>query len=295
MFLFILCLPRATDATGLLDHSLCVVVADESETTRQIIEKLQKKLPTSQVVKSKHLACTKKQNHIYITIGPAALRSLLEKTEDNPILSLFTSSQSYRTILEKVAKHRRNTVTAIFAEPSPSDQLQLISLLYKRDISVAILLSEKNSYLLPLIKTSAAHLNIDLSVEEVLSEKDINLALNRIANASIILAIPDNNIYNAQNIRNILMTTYRHNQAVIGFSSAMVKAGALASTYSDIDDVLTQADNLLNTAAITGHLPEPQFPKYFSVVINDNVARSLNLVIDDSVRTFKRKPGTGTR
>lgn len=277
---------------GSLGPNLCVVVADESETTSQIIEKLQKKLPTAQVVKSNHLACTKKQNPIYIAIGPAALRSLLEKTEDKPILSLFTSNHAYHAIFEKVAKHRRNMVTAIFAEPSPSGQLQLISRLFKRPNNVAVLLSEKNTYLLPLIKTSAAQLNIDLSIEYVSSPKDINLVLNRITNTSAILAVPDNMIYNAENIRNILMTTYRHNQAVIGFSTALVKAGALASTYSDIEDVIEQAADMLNAIAVDGAMPQPQFPKYFSVVINDNVARSLNLVIDNSVRGFKRKPET---
>jgi hypothetical protein len=47
-------------------------------------------------------------------------------------------------------------------------------------------------------------------------------------------------VYNAENFRNILLSTYRHKQGVIGFSSDMVKAGALATTYSEIEDINAQ-------------------------------------------------------
>ena len=53
-----------------------------------------------------------------------------------------------------------------------------------------------------------------------------------------------------------------------------------------------QVDELVNDFVVSGRIPEPQFPKYFSVVINDSVAKSLNLVIDDSVRALSRKPDT---
>ena len=40
----------------------------------------------------------------------------------------------------------------------------------------------------------------------------------------------------------------------------------------------------------TGALPVPQFPRYFRTIVNEGVARSLNLHPDDAVRAFARRP-----
>jgi ABC-type uncharacterized transport system substrate-binding protein len=268
-----------------------IAVADDSETTKHVLEGLRKQFPASQVFTGSSSQVSKTKKTVYIAVGPSALRSLLAHDLDGAIISVFTSSQAYRTILESVSESRRISVTAIYAESSPADQLQLISLLYKRRVGVAVLVSEKNAYLLPALQQGAARANLELIAEPVSSEDNLNRVLDRVARAPVLLAVPDNAIYNAENIRTILVTTYRRNQAVVGFSSALVRAGALASTYSSIGDVIAQVDELIADFAASGRLPEPQFPKYFSVVVNDNVSRSLNLVVDDSVRTLSRTPG----
>ena len=94
-------------------------------------------------------------------------------------------------------------------------------------------------------------------------------------------------IYNPETIRSILITTYRRDQLVIGYAPAVVKAGATATTYATVDDIAAQTDVLLNAFAASGSLPAAQFSTYFQVAINDSVARSLNLVIDDSVRELR--------
>ena len=70
--------------------------------------------------------------------------------------------------------------------------------------------------------------------------EDINRVLNQHRPAEVLLAMPDSAVYNTDNVRNILLSTYRHKQGVIGFSADMVKAGALATTYSEIEDIDAQ-------------------------------------------------------
>lgn len=281
----------AAQAVDMQNHDVRIVIADESEPTKRIVEGLQKRFPSAQVVTDFTAGLPKKRNVIYIAVGPSALRSLLAKDLDGVIVSIFTSSQAYRVILESTPKARVNAVTAIYAEPSPFSQLHLISMLYKRRVRVAVLVSDKTSYLLPTLSLAAVQANVDLTVEHVFADDGLNRVLNRVAHVPVILAIPDSTIYSADNIRTILVTTYRHNQAVVGFSASLVAAGAMASTVSSIEDVLAQTEELLLAFAASGRLPEPQFPKYFDVVINDQVARSINVVIDDSVRRISRKPG----
>ena len=119
-------------------------------------------------------------------------------------------------------------------------------------------------------------------------DEDINRVLNRVAPADVLLAMPDSGVYNTDTIRNILLSTYRHKQGVIGFSADMVKAGALATTYSDIEDIDAQVAEMAHAFARTGELPPPQFPRYFRTIVNDGVARSLDLDVSPAARSFAR-------
>ena len=102
------------------------------------------------------------------------------------------------------------------------------------------------------------------------------------------MLVPDSGLYTSENIRNLLEAAYRRSQAVIGFSAGLVAAGTLAAAYSNIDDTLDQLDELVVSAS-SGRIPEPMYPKYWRVAINEHVARSLNIVVDDTARALGRR------
>jgi ABC-type uncharacterized transport system substrate-binding protein len=97
-------------------------------------------------------------------------------------------------------------------------------------------------------------------------------------------------VYSAENFRNILLSTYRHNQSVIGFSADMVRAGALATTYSNIEHINAHVADIAHDFVLTGELGAPQFPRYFRTAINEGVARSLQVTVSDEARKFGREP-----
>ena len=41
---------------------------------------------------------------------------------------------------------------------------------------------------------------------------------------------------------------------------------------------------------VTGNLPPPQFPRYFRTVVNEGVARSLDVRVTDNARRFANLP-----
>ena len=171
----------------------------------------------------------------------------------------------------------------------PKDQFQLIRAIYKRPVPVAALI-QSSSYIVPILQRAADDANIDLTIETVAPGETIFHALNRLASRPVLLAVPDPSIYNSETLRTLLMATYRREQALVGYSATFVNAGALATTTSDPNQIAAQLKELLRDYAETGRLPSEQFPKYFSVLVNDSVARSLNLIIDDSVRQLARNP-----
>ena len=270
----------AAPATPTQGYRFQIVTGDDSSVTRRIADDLYKRLVPTFAGFRTELA--QRRRMVLVAIGPTALRDAALRPCDCVVIAAFTSSQVWRDVMAQVAPARAATMTAIYAEPAPADQLALISLLYGRPARVAAIVADPRFF--------AASLGGAADLYAFAEGDDINRLLNRIAQTEVLLALPDNAVFNAENIRNILLSTYRHKQAVIGFSSDMVRAGALASTYSDIEDINVQVAETVAQFVATGALPAPQFPRYFQTVINEGVARSLDVTVDSAARSFARRP-----
>jgi ABC-type uncharacterized transport system substrate-binding protein len=288
---------RRLAAFGLAAASLCgtagageiqgfrfqIVTGDDSSVTRRITDDLYKRLVP--VFGSFRTELAQKRRMVYVTIGPVALRNVVSRKCDCVVIAAFTSSQVWRSVTSELPSTRLMAMTAIYAEPAPADQLRLISLLYKRPVRVAAIVSHETGFLKPVLDSAAT-----VEVEDYSDGDDINFALNRVGQAQVLLAMPDRTVYSAENFRNILLSTYRHNQAVIGFSADMVRAGALATTYSNIEHINAQVADMATDFVSTGELAPPQFPRYFRTAINEGLARSLQVSVTEEAKKFGREP-----
>ena len=260
-----------------------IVTGDDSSVTRRITDDLYKRLVP--VFGNFRTELAQKRRMVYITIGPVALRNVVTRKCDCVVIAAYTSSQVWRAVTSELPTPRLMSMTAIYAEPAPADQLRLISLLYKRPVRVAAIVSRDTGFLKPVLDGAAT-----VEVEDYSDGDDINFALNRVGQAQVLLAMPDRTVYSAENFRNILLSTYRHNQAVIGFSADMVRAGALATTYSNIEHINAHVADLAGDFVSTGELGPPQFPRYFRTAINEGLARSLQVNVTDDAKKFGREP-----
>jgi hypothetical protein len=257
-----------------------IVTGDDSSATRRIADDLYKRLVPTFAGFRTELA--QRRRLVLVAVGPTALRDAALRPCDCVVIAAFTSSQVWRDVMAQVPPARAASMTAIYAEPAPADQLKLIALLYHRPARVAAIVADPRFF--------SATLGGAADLYAFAEGDDINRLLNRIAQTDVLLALPDNAVFNAENIRNILLSTYRHKQAVVGFSSDMVRAGALASTYSDIEDINAQVAETAAHFVATGSLPAPQFPHYFRTVVNEGVAQSLDVTVDSTARNFSRRP-----
>jgi len=108
--------------------------------------------------------------------------------------------------------------------------------------------------------------------------------LDLLKNNQALIGIYDTGLYSSANIKNILITAYRQNKPLIGPSSAYIKAGALATTYSDIPDVARRLSEVLLTGLQEKVWPAADYNPYFKVKYNQQVGRSLNLLLPDADR-----------
>ena len=248
-----------------------IVTADDSELTRRIERDLYARLGSIERLPAP----------VTIAIGPVALRrAVTQRPTGRIVFSAYTSSQVLHQVVGEADKPY---VSGIYAEPSPQDQLRLVSLLYKRPVPVAAIASTEADFLQSLVP--------NLAIERLPAERgDLNRALNRTGRAPVLLAWPDRNVFNTENVRNILLSSYRHGQGVIGFSADMVSSGALATTYSTPEDINSQLAEMLARFSTTGRLERLQFPRYFRTTVNEGMARSLKVPVTDAARRFARRP-----
>jgi putative ABC transport system substrate-binding protein len=187
-------------------YELRVLTGPDSSVTREIVQTLSRRYPRMQIGSDIKTLAARRGPAVYVTIGPSALEAALAGETDRPIVSLFTSSPVFLGLLRS-APRRRAPVTAIYAEVSPTDQMKLIAQLYRRRVTVAVLLSDATAYLEPMLRQAAQSEDVDVHVERVASDDNVIRTLARVPSSAVLLAVPDSRIYNAANFRTILEST----------------------------------------------------------------------------------------
>lgn len=287
--------PACAWSTGSAARDLRVVIGPDSPSQRQILQALAARLSGLRAEADPQAFEPRRPGSVCVAIGPAALRRALtmvgapassSAAGAEPLISLFTSSQTYQQI---VAEAQRPGLTAIYAEAAPLHQMQLVRAVFERRVVVGVLVSGATAYLERLLRQAAAATDLDLQVERVEPFADVVRALNRLSAADVLLAVPDSTLYTPATLRAVLESSYRRRLPVVGFSTATVAAGTLATAYANIDDTVSDLVDLLSDLH-GGAVPEPRFPQYWRVAFNDNVARSFGLSISPRMRALGRKP-----
>lgn len=271
-------LPRLSFALSGAD--LTAVLSGQGQVQEEIKSALKKVFPLISFSIDEQIE--RKASGITLAVGPASLERCLQAKITGPIFSIFTSSQSYQSLVEQF--DTRHPI-AIFAEPSPHRQFQLIQRIYEKRVTVGCLLSRETSNQETFLRNAAQSYGLDFVAAMVESESDVLRDLNRLGSADVILALPDGKLYTPSNIRDVLKSTYRRMQPIVGFSPALVKAGTLATSYSSIADTVSDLQDLL-VAFSAGRAVESRYPQYWRVSVNESVARSLDVVIPERVRTM---------
>ena len=268
---------------------LRVVTAGDDSATRQILEALARRLPGFHAASDVRGLAQRRGPAVYLALGAAALQAALDAGLDGPLLSLFTSNEAFTRVLGSSPRQPRAAVSAIHAEASPHSQMMLIRTLYARRVGVGVLLTESTAAQEEALRRAARSADLDIDVQLVERGENAVRALTRVVSSTVLLAVPDRDLYTVDNLRNLLESTYRRGQGVIGFSASLVNAGTLAAAYSSIDDTVAQVGEVA-AALAAGRLPDPQYPRYWRVAINDSVARSLNVVVSDAARRLGNFP-----
>lgn len=216
---------------------------------------------------------------LIVAAGSEAFRQALRRGGNLPVLATLLPRRSYERLLQDNGQSGGRS-SAIYLDQPLARQAAFVRLLLPAQRKVALLYSPETQAQLNAVRHGFTQAGFSLSSEEVLDEDQLLGQLNNLLGRSdLLLAIPDSSLYRREQIKPILMSSYRLQKPVIAFSAAFVHAGALAAIYSSPAQAARQAAELLQQHGT--QLPPPQPPAQFAIAINRNVAQALNLTLPD--------------
>jgi ABC-type uncharacterized transport system substrate-binding protein len=218
---------------------------------------------------------------LIVTLGTRALGAVLARESPAPVVAALVPRKAFEATVAASAAPSR-LVSAVFLDQPYSRQLNLIRLMLPRGSRVGVLAGSDWDPQVAALAGVARDQRLTLFREVVNAPRELHPALQRLlGEVDSILALPDASVFNASTLPNVLLTSYRKNQPVFGFSPAYVRAGALAAVFSAPEQNARQAAEMVLRALASGSLPAPQYPRAFWVSINGTVARSLDLKVQD--------------
>lgn len=223
----------------------------------------------------------KSKASVIITLGTRALGAALAGEQAIPVVAALVPRKAFEQAVAGSQAPLR-PLSAVFLDQPFSRQLNLIRLLLPSGSRVGVLTGPEWDAQVAQLVGAAREQKITLVRETVLGPRDLHPALQRLLNeVDAILALPDSSVFNASTLPNVLLTSYRKQHPVFGFSPAYVRAGALAAVFSSPKQNARQAAEMVQRALVSGNLPQPQYPREFAVSVNGTVARSLDLKVPE--------------
>ena len=228
---------------------------------------------------------------LVVAVGMKAMELAIAKF-DAPVLGVMIPRMGYEALLEKGASQKRSKATSAIYLDQPWDRrLSFIQAALPKHKTVGLLYSSDTHILLPRLPRG-----MSLNAQSTRSAENFFATLESVLNSSdVLLVIPDSEIYSSSNMRNILLTSYRHQVPLIGISQAYVNAGALGAIFSIPEQLAEQTVEMIVSFARNRRLPEPQYPKLYTISLNQQVARSLGIVLDspEAIRERMNKAEEG--
>ncbi|WP_374244965.1 ABC transporter substrate-binding protein [Zoogloea sp.] len=218
---------------------------------------------------------------LVVSFGTRAAQTVANLAPRSLVLHTLLPRSAYERLPNRGDDTRR--VSAVFIDQPTSRQLELLRIALPDWTRVGIVVGRESAELGSRLQSGARDKRLRPVVEYAGEESDLYPALQRLlAEPTVLLAVPDAQLFNNRTISNILLTAYHHRSPVIGFSPAYVKAGALFALYSTPAQIGQQAGEAARVGLATGSLPPPTAPRQFRISTNTYVARSMGITLEDA-------------
>ena len=280
-----------TYAQAWAQQAVVAVVSPESGGVyRELIEamrgEIERQLPgqVTLAVSAKPPSPSAVPPRMVVTVGVAAHTTVQEGREGaTPILATLIPRLRFEREAVRFGRHSR--ISAIVIDQPASRQAALIRAAFPKVRRVGMLLGPESKLQALPLSSAIVEQGMSPFVREPGAGGLFSALQDVLEESDVLLAVADTAVFNSESITNILTAAYRRQVPLIGFSPGYVKAGAVLSLYATPAQ-MGQAAATAVLAVINGDaLVSPAAAREYSIEINQAVARSLGLSLDqDQIR-----------
>jgi hypothetical protein len=207
-----------------------------------------------------------------ILLDLAGLDWRLQDSLGPPTLVLRISRLQAR---QRLGNHLPARISLLWSDPPLARQLRLITHILPQARRIGVLYAADSEFLLQEVREYAKSMGLEVVPQLWDNTNDSRPLQNLFKSSDVLLGLDDPQLYNPKTVKNLLLSSYARQLPLVGPNAGFVRAGSLASTYSDQADWLAVLDRLLDQPPATW--PRTLYSEHFKVAGNPQVARSLGL------------------
>jgi putative ABC transport system substrate-binding protein len=222
------------------------------------------------------------QPRVVVSLGTEALREVLRSGIKTPLVASLIPRGSFERALKDVG-HGLGGVSALYLDQPFGRQLDVLRIALPEVRRIGVLWGAESASQQSLLASAARTRGLELSEEMVNEDLTLPEALRAmLESANAVLAVPDSQVFNGVTLSNILLASYRARVPLMAFSPAYVKAGALLSVHSLPIHIANQSAQMARQILGGKGQPPNQYPTDYAISVNQRVARSLGIVLDEA-------------
>ncbi|CEA01192.1 abc transport system substrate-binding protein [Pseudomonas saudimassiliensis] len=261
-----------------------VVIPQDTVLTRSFVEALASRMPADRLeVHVLGIPQVPDSASLLVTMGQEALQWRLAQSSQIPTIATYVTLDGLRELHDSV---RPSSVQILLASAKPDRQLRLAQLLIPHMNTAGLLFSEQQQWQQRFWQAAAARQGVTLYARGVAHADELPRRLSDVLNQSdVLVGLDDPALYNAENLKTLLLTSYARRRVLIGPSAPFIAAGSLSTTYSTPENM---AESVIAAWRQPWKPAAIRYPEQFSVLSNDQVAHSLGLPPPDDGELMRR-------
>ncbi|MDZ7585410.1 MAG: ABC transporter substrate binding protein [Thiobacillus sp.] len=277
-----------------------VVLSDDSAPYQEVYQVIRAYLDDTsheviRVYAERLNAVSLNESRLAVAVGVRAAESLAALPVRPPVLAVLVPRAWYvKTGRARLSDGGGRRASAIYLDQPFERQVRLIHQAFPEARRVGMLVSAEQSGLVGELGDALQAQRLSLAHVTLSGEERLITALeNVLSDAELLLAVPDPLIFNRNTAQSLFLTSYRYRVPVLGYSRSLTRAGALLSLHSSPEQIGRQTAEWVKGAiqGVPVNLPPPAHPAYFSISINEQVARSLGFSLPPEAELEKRLGG----
>lgn len=213
---------------------------------------------------------------LIITVGARAAADVNGHSNGVPVLNVFLPKAAHQKINESSAQQ----TAAIVLDQPVRRQLAVARALLPTAQRAGFLRGGDALSGLQALTEDAVGFGLALNITTVEGDDDPATAIQQVlATSDVVIATFDPQVYTPATAKWLLYLAFQRQRPIVGFSYALLKAGAVAAVFSTPEQIAQHAADLVGEWLRTGLLPSgTTYPRYYHIGLNAPVAKKLGIV-----------------